>query len=508
MAEVVIYGGELGGVAAALAASRRARTDTRVTLVFPEGLPGGQATVGGRCAWELRQWQHGLTRALPQGGSLARWLPKTGVVYTPGEFAALLSDELAAAGVHVLAGHEIEAVLPRSAPGRGRARSRKLKGPMPEIGSLRVRPLGSDAHGPILAGEPLDLTGDVFVDASATGRLTRLCGVPYSIGRADWNADERQMAASLLFAVEGVDWEALVAATDGQERPIWGTTVEENPRGGRRTFWGAAALAATDAVLAAFATAHPGFRVAGPRGWEEERGAFWLACLLVYNVDARRRRYDGGTEREVAPVPLKARDLDAAHAEAVALATSSDMLGALRRFPGLGGVRLATVGTTPRVASTLLVRESIHAMGPGPEPFAIRVEDVTGAGTGPADGRDSRHWARRVGLGFYWSENSGYSPGEVQRTVAATANPTYIPLDALLAPPVQNLLIAGHAARIESRAWWAMRAAPNLCVLGDAAGTAAALALHEGMPCSRFGTAEVAALQSWLSTDGALLDKW
>ena len=510
MADILVYGAELPGVAAALVAARRADPGTRVTLVFPEARPGGLATTSGHCAWEIRQWQHGGRRAAPQGGSFARWLEQTGPIYVPGALAALLEDELAASGVRCLAGHELASVRAAAGGRAGRSRARKPRaGASEAIAAVTARQLEAGPAGPAFAAAEAEvLTADVFIDASVGGRLLRLAGGGYSIGRADWNPDARQMVASFLVALEGVDWDALTAARDGQERPIWGTATEAGPTGERRTFWGAAGIAANDAVLAAFANAHPGFRVGPPRGWEEEGGVFWVSALLVYNVDGRRRAYDAGTERDVEVGPVKSRDLDTAYREAVATATSSDMLGALRRFPGFERVRLATVGDSPRCAETLLLRETVHGVAPGPTPYAVKVEDMTGAGAGLADGVDARHRDRRVGLGFYWPENAGYTHGEVVRTTAAATNPMYLPLDAVLAPSLSNLLVPGYAARIESRAWWALRAAPNLCVLGDAAGAAAALALHEGVPLARFGTAEVAALQSWLAAEGAILNKW
>jgi hypothetical protein len=514
MARIVIYGGELAGIAAALTASRRAATGTEVVLIFPEGAPGGAATVGGHCAWERREWQHGERRADPHGGNFAVWLEEVGPVYSPGAFAARLSDELADAGIRVLAGHDLEAVMPQgtgATGGRSRSRAKKAKaGPLSLIGSVRVRPLVAAGHGlPAFAdSDPEDIQGDVFIDASATGRLARLAGVPLSIGRADWNPDGRQMAATLLFAIENVDWDALAAARDAQDRPVWGTATETSPDGTHRVFWGGASIAANDPILQAFAQAHPHFRLGALRAWEESGGVFWVSGLLCYNVDGRRRAYDAGTERDTDPVPLMSRDLDTAYREARELGTGSDTLGALRRFPGLGQVRFAELGGVPRCGDVLFLRETVHAPGAGPDGFAVNVEDLTGAGVGSHDGLDIRHRPRRVGLGFYWLENVGYTHGELLRTTAAATNPAYLPLDAILVPPVQNLLVPGYAARIESRAWWALRTAPNQCVLGDAAGVAAAFSAREGMSVLRFGNPEIAAVQSWLREEGAILDKW
>jgi len=511
--DIVVYGGEPGGVAAALSAARRAPAGTEVALVFPESAPGGVATVGGLCAWERRPWMHAGRRADPQGGNFAVWLEEMGPIYRPDTFAAALALDLSSTGVRVYAGCDIETVIPEGGPGKTAARSRSKKarsGPATAIAAVRIRPLAAGERGPVFSESepPTELPARVFIDASTTGRLTRLAGVPGSVGRTDWNPDGRQMAATLLLAVEQVDWAALVAARDAADKAVWGTLTETSPDGPHRSFWGGAHIAALDPLLGAFADAHPGFRVGAPRAWEAEPGVFWISALLVYNVDGRRRGYDAGTDRDAQPVTMMSRDVDTAYREARKLAGSPDLLGALRRFPGLEGVRVAQIEGAPRTGEVLFLRESVHATGPKPDPFAVTVEDLTGAGAAAQDGLDQRHRARRIGLGFYWLESAGYTEGEVLRTTAAAGHPAFLPLEAILCPPVANLLVPGYAARIESRAWWALRTAPNLCVLGDAAGVAAAFSAREGQPVLRFGNAEVAAVQSWLGGEGAILEKW
>jgi hypothetical protein len=514
MADILIYGGELPGCAAAICAARHAGGDREVVLCFPEPVPGGAATLGGLCAWERRLWTHGGRRADPQGGSFARWLEAVGPVFDPDTLTSLLRAELADAGVRVLPGRELLNAIPASAPGRG-GRSRARRGRRGAPTALAAVRLG-DAAALAAAGEAAaaeaaeeEIAARVFVDASATGRLARLAGVPLSPGRADWDADGRQMAATLLVQVDGIDWDTLTSARDAAEKPVWGVAREEGASGGRRVFWGGRQVAASDPLLAAFAEAHPGIRVGPLRGWEGSGESFWLQCLLLYDVDARRRAYDAGTERDVEPVPAGSLDLDSAWRQARAIAGGPDLLGCLRRFPGLERVRVLRDGDgAPRTGGVLVVRESAHAMAAGPEPFAVRVEDVTGAGAQPGDGVDWRHRPRRIGLGFYWMEDYGYTAQEVAPPLAAAANPCYLPLDALLCPPLENLLVAGHAARIESRAWWALRTLPNQCVLGDAAGVAAACSLREDVPVLRFSNPEVAAVQAWLGEEDAILEKW
>lgn len=510
VADIVVYGGEPGACAAALSAVRRAPAGTEVILCFPEAVPGGVMSVGGLCAWERRAWTHRGRRADPQGGNYAVWLDEIGPVFRPEALASALSSELADAGVRVLAGHEIEAVVPATTGVAPRGR-RARRGPPTGISAVSLRAVGGTPDGtPALgAGDGEEISGRVFIDASVTGRLARLSGVPLSAGRADWNPDARQMAATLLVAIRDVDWEAVSGARDDAGKPVWGTSCEIGKDGRHRVFWGGRQVAATDPLLAEFARSHPGVRVGPPRAWEESEGTFWVQSLLLYDVDSTRRAYDPVPEPGPAGPVAAALDMDQATQRARTLAGGPDVLGCLRRFPGLARVQLARdAHDRPRLGGVLVPRESAHAMAPGPEAFAVRVEDVTGAGAPPQEGVDWRHRPRRIGLGFYWMEDFGYTPDEALHATAAASSPTYLPLDAILCPPVSNLLLAGYVARIESRAWWALRTLPNLCVLGDAAGVAAACSLREDVPVLRFGNAEVAAVQAWLAAEGAILDKW
>ncbi len=506
MADIVIYGGEPGGIAAALTCARRSAGHAEVVLCFPEETLGGGLVPGGLQSWERRPWTHLGHRADPQGGSFGRWLARHGESFGGPAMAEAWAEELKAAGVSVISGHDIEAVLTTAGdgkPARGRSRRRK-HGPPGTIDGLRLRPLvlGEDGQS-TLGGDPVELRASVFIDASSTGRLIRLAGVPASIGRQDWNPDCRQMAAMLMFPVQGLDWDGIMAARDTEERPVWGTAVSD----GQRTFWGGQSVAATDELVAAFHEAHPHFRLGSLRAIEAEPGTFWVQGLLVFGIDARFRHYDQDTERAGTPFPANALDSDGGYRAAHKVAGSSDLLGALRRFPGWEKVEVCRDGSDQiRSAQTLFLRETIHATGP--TGFALGIDDIAGAGTHSTEGKDARHHGRRIGLGFYWLESVGYVGHESLPMPHAATNPVYLPLDCCLVPPVRNLLVCGYAAPIESRAWWAMRAAPNLCVLGDAAGAAAAYALREGKSPLQFGNPEVAAIQSWLQADGAILDKW
>ena len=73
---------------------------------------------------------------------------------------------------------------------------------------------------------------------------------------------------------------------------------------------------------------------------------------------------------------------------------------------------------------------------------------------------------------------------------------------------VANLLIPGYAAGASSYAWAEMRVFPNLCILGDAAGVAAAYAVNNNKHPLYFSSSDIAAVQTTLTnTCNARLEK-
>ncbi|MNP79440.1 FAD dependent oxidoreductase [compost metagenome] len=74
----------------------------------------------------------------------------------------------------------------------------------------------------------------------------------------------------------------------------------------------------------------------------------------------------------------------------------------------------------------------------------------------------------------------------------------------LQTPYVDNLLLPGYAANIDSYSWSAMRVYPNLIMLGDAAGTSAALAADGRMDLAK---PDMDLLQKELLRHQAILEK-
>ena len=142
-------------------------------------------------------------------------------------------------------------------------------------------------------------------------------------------------------------------------------------------------------------------------------------------------------------------------------------------------------------------------------------------------------YATRIGLNYYWSDINAYKFEDMKKNGeyiwgGAIANklrddlhtstypvddnsphyPAYIPYNALTTNYVANLLIPGYAVGASSYAWAEMRVFPNLCVLGDAAGAAAAYAVNNNKQPLYFSNSDIAAVQSILSNScNAKLEK-
>src|SRR6056297_3298144 len=485
--DVVVYGATMPGIAA-VRSLRAAADGPSVLVVNPQREVGGIGCAGAQNSWDVRAWSPDGQSSLPQGGSFRRWYRTQGQAYDVDRMAATLRRELDRADADVRSFHDLTDVTVEN----GR------------IDSAVLVPLDR-SDGETTAGESgVRVDADVFVDASESGRLARLADVPLTVGRADWGPDDRQMAASLMVLVEDVDWDRIRDATDAAGDPVYGTTVD--PVEDKRLFWGGEQSVTADAITE-FRDAFPRMDLKAMNAAEQADGQFWINSLLLYDVDGRydareRRRLSGGPDR----TPW---DRDRAYERAVAAIEDSRFRAALRAFPGFGEAEVVrTDEGSPRVGAELYLRATVHARDD--RGFAVERRHVETAGEGPETGGDRELYEERIGLGYYWLDNNGYArtgPGN-NGALKPADNPVYVPYGALTIDRRPNLLVPGYAARVSSQAWFELRVLPNLCVLGDGAGAAAAVALDGDADPAAFDGEMIDELQDRLREDcDAVLDK-
>jgi hypothetical protein len=566
---VVIYGGGFAACAAAYQAATHLPPGHTVLMVVPESALGGVGTTGGQNFFDIRNWRG----EPPTRGSFARWFAAFGQGYPTTAMSELLYAEVVQGfpgKVEVLFNHEIAAVHPArggwSALGGGgpEPAGSPIPGGSPgglvKLGGVTVRPVARNPKTQAVewAGKARAVHGKVFIDASDTGRMARLAGVPLSPGRADWAGDAQQQAVTLMFQVTEVQPQGAVAYRNPQNgKPEFFYFQEAD---GSRLGWGGKDFTGYDPVVAAYNAGGHRFTLKGYNIAEDTPGRWWLNILLIHEVNGMLQELDQGTEHRPAagaaggaatgtagaaagvtsgavagtpaagrageaaaegarPAPAAAAlaglveegqwSTDRACAEALAELERPRFLEALRRFPGFERVELVRDSDgRPVVGEVLYIRETAHAVQ-ADGTFALSADAVRGPGAGddPGTGADHDLYTTRVGLGFYYVDINAYRKGEPVQTLETPANPHYIPYAALTTPAVENILLPGYAQSTSSEAWASMRVIPNLTVCGDAAGVAAAYSAANDKSPAALGPEDIREIQNLLTAAGARLNR-
>ena len=549
---IVVYGGTLAGVAAAAKAAGHVDLDkTDITLIVPDPVDhngngvslGVLATVGGQNYFDIRD------AAKYTKGSFAWWYSQMGEYYSIQDLSDLLKKDLTKpefkGKINILYGYDIKSI------GWGAPAN---------ITKVNLCQIEQDSDGRVVWGtKTCTVAGDVFIDASESGRLTHLSNFGGTTGRYDWpanklDADERgtsgkarQQVTTLMFKIKGIKKEVL-KEEDDNGKTVDGITMNAY---GDKKVWGAnggkAAYADPTKAIYQFNEKHRAEGIAiKPFNMAEDgknSNEWWINTLLVFNVDGRAYNRDKGTS--VFPKDMRSdyKTVDDAYVLAKKVLEYPDFLPALRSFPKFENVELVKDSKgKPVVAKTLYLRETIHsaqsssatarANGSEDTNYALHAQDFWDSGATKSTGTDKRNYAKRVGLNFYWLDINAYKiedlkdnsgtyiwgkpiTGKVREDIKnkgnkkfpTVVNPVYIPYDAIATNFVYNLLIPGYAASIASLGWAEARVLPNQCVLGDAAGVAAAYAVTNNKQPLSFSNADITKIQATLTQSSAKLEK-
>jgi hypothetical protein len=292
-----------------------------------------------------------------------------------------------------------------------------------------------------------------FVDASEDMDLAAPAGAGWTYGMEDAGLPGRAMAATLIFRMRGVNWSQLEAdARAGRtDAVVRGTSAHGFLRATNR-----------------YVPSRVDFHLRGLNVGRQADGTVLINALLIYNYDP--------FEREAA-----ARLLELAAHEA---RRASEHLAAT--IPAFANARFDGVAPAP------YVRESRHLIGL----YRVTTADVI----------LNRDFPDRIALGSYPMDVQPSLPhqtGLVLGIPAAFA----VPFRALVPTTLANVLVASRSASYDSGAAASARTAPLATALGQAAGTAAALAAP-GQDLRQLALDQgfVSRLQSTLVRRGARLD--
>lgn len=554
--DIVVYGGTVAGVAAAAKAAGNLKgiRDKKIALIIPDPVDhngngvclGGLATVGGQNYFDQRNWsRHGLPDVHPAQGTYAWWSDNgKHQFYGVKNLADTMKQDLAKYGsmISYYYGYDITSV----SWGNGK------------ISSVNLKQIKRDASTGVVVWENTTATvkGTVFIDASDSGRLTRLSNFGGTVGRYDFPAHAldaseksspgqgRQQVATLMFKVTGIDTSVREIdlsgkSPDGMRDVFVVPTAKEEHKEARGN--GGKYAYKNNTTIVNFNNKY------GPQGFVlkpfnaaqdgENSAEWWVNMLLLFNVDGRANNRDKGTSIFPADMRSDYKTVDDAWVAGRKMLENPEFLSAMRCFPGFQSAKLVMDSDgKPAVGKILYLRETIHAAqsssaranGTENSNYGLHAMDCWDAGASSSEKTDKRNYKKRIGLNYYYSDINGYKfedlkdangnyiwfdevgrkvRGDVGIERGTPANPVYVPYDAIATNFVKNLLIPGYAVSASSFAWAEIRVLPNQCVLGDAAGVAAAYAIKNGKDPLSFSQTDIANIQATLKNSNALLEK-
>lgn len=532
--DIVVYGSGVAAVAAALKA-KAASKNKRVALIAPTSI-GGLATIGRQNYWDCRL-ASAYTHEKYQMGTFADWFGDYKKFYDTNSLYSTMLISLVEAGVTICHVSDITSVTVSNG----------------KITSVRYKIVERDSDGFEYwsDGDADTLTAPIWIDASDDGRLSRLAD-PNSVisGRADWPADKipnsdekrgngeaRQQAATLMFKVKGVapnttayETTDFIPADDG----IWGADGSPNVyinsskvRAFNNKYKGSGYM------LKPFNAAQDGILLNKPDISDQE---WWVNMLMIFGVDGRARKRDIGTS--IYPSVSFGKNVDQAYVDAKAFikAHLSEINECLREWDGFENASIVTDHNgNPEVGDMLYLRETCHMSitnkGSAREDndFYVAPWESISAGDGPNSGSDTQNYADRIGIIWYNPDIHPYEPSDLmigssyvwgfesfnkmrgdyvgKDDTAVPHHPMYFPYKGLLANTITNLLIPGYACNCCSFSWGEVRVLPNLCVLGDAAGVAAAYCADNNKQPKNLTSADITKVQESLRLVGARLEK-
>ncbi len=306
----------------------------------------------------------------------------------------------------------------------------------------------------VKSGRTTTISAPLVVDSTDSADVAALAGARYDLGRQDTGLGDQMQAVTLMFTITDVDWNAVAKSYDA-ERFGPGGVVD-------RRAWGYSTL------LRAY---RPRARAVVVRDLNlglSSDGAVSVNAIDVTGVDG------------LVPAQLTA-------ARAVSEDESYRLVDYLReRLPGFARARVASF------APSLYVRETRHVAG---------LERLT-----TDDVWDARIPSDSIGLASYPIDLHPVDPTD-EPAYAALRHVYGIPFGTLVPRGLTNLVLASPAISASHLASGSARVIPTTIEEGEAAGTACAVARHDGFDIYGLATRAggIDLLQDDLAAAGVLL---
>ncbi len=291
-----------------------------------------------------------------------------------------------------------------------------------------------------------------YIDATEDADIAAMSGVPYTYGQEDIGHPERVMAPTMVFKLEGVDWNKV--------RRYLNTDDSKETGANDRSAWGYH-------EMYKYKPKDPDILMRGLNMGRQDDGSVLVNSMLIYNVDIMDK-----DSREKA-VEKATRELPY-------------VIEYMHKLPGLEDVRLAGI------MDEFYSRESRHIIGE----YRLSLDDVL----------ENRYFGDAVVLGSYSVDIQAFMRGNFG-WILGKPQVYSIPFRCLVPKKIDNLLVAGRSASFDSLASGSARVVPVGMDEGQAAGAAAKISIKKNMPFRQMAYDEgtVDQLQKLLTKQGAYI---
>lgn len=280
------------------------------------------------------------------------------------------------------------------------------------------------------------------VDCTGDGDAAYHAGAPFAQGRPQ---DGRCQPTTLMFTIGGVDWPRVAA---------WRTSYK------MQEVW---LKAQADGIMEPFQDVIMGF-------WHTDVLPDQVGVNMTHMVGV-----DSTDARQLTEATIEGRR------------QSHHLVDVFRKVvPGMEKCYL--IATAP----SLGLRESRRILGRA----TLTAQDIMA----------QRQWPDAIGYGsFYIDIHNPAGPGMGEQTWYPPRGWRYqIPYGVLVPQEIDNLLVAGRCISVDHMALGSTRIMSTCMLLGEAAGTAAWLSLHEEVPPAELAPS---VLQAQLTRQGAIIDE-
>ncbi len=449
--DVIVVGAGAAGIGAAIAA---AKGGAKVLMVESSSVIGGDLlsglpidgciTTGGEwiVGGVLRELIDGCDRMDGYVGAIYDRRNIWVVMVSPNVMGFVVLEKLAAYGVDVLPYTQVDAV---------------------NVSDGKILSLNAANR-----SEAYELTAKTYIDCTGDGDISYMCGVPYEMGGEDGELQPMTM----VFHIRGVDPKRLLQFV--LEHPE-NCGLGENPNSKKSAAELAQELYDLGIPKVFFSSKGPLMRGAIERGELN-------SSMLAFNPNAK-----DGSVLTVNTTRISKKDcIGAQTLGSVMLALTDQVKRAFsfikNNIPGCEGAVFD--GIAPRLG----VRESRRILGE----YYLTGDEVA-EGTKRSDG---------IAKGGHEIDVHGSGTNHIRKTIK-NAGSYDIPFGCLKPRGIENLLMAGRCISADRVAHSSARVMGTCLAMGEAVGTAAALAKAQGISAREV---KVSDLREKLKAQGAILD--